>query len=173
MKKASNVALAIGAGYLLGRKRKLRLALAVAGAAASGKLGSVATQAVKRGGSRVGSSEALGKLSPELAGVMGTVREDLADAGKAAVRTAAASRINRLTDSLHERAEVMRNPRDEDMDEAGDGEPAAPDDDSGRNRPARRRAAETGDNDSGPRRRAKRPEADGGSRSSAARKRGK
>ena len=118
MKKASNVALAIGAGYLLGRKHKLRLALAVAGVAATGKLGSVATQAVKRGGSLAGSSEALGKLSPELAGVMGTVRGDLAEAGKAAVRAAATNRINRLTDSLHERAEDIRNPRDEDEDEA-------------------------------------------------------
>jgi hypothetical protein len=138
MKKASNVALAIGAGYLLGRKRKLRLAVAVAGVAASGKLGSVAAQAVKRGGSLAGSSEALGKLSPELADLMGTVREDLAGAGKAAVRTAAASPINRLTDSLHERAEGIRSPRDEEVEEpeaeAEEQEPEESDDDRRRGR---------------------------------------
>jgi len=164
MKKASNVALAIGAGYLLGRKRKFRLALAVAGAAATGKLGSVATQAVKRGGSLAGSSEALGKLSPELAGVMGTVRGDLAGAGKAAVRAAATNRINRLTDSLHERAEGIRNARDEGEDEPEAAEPEAAgrepdelDDDgsgrqpSARNAEARRRSGRR--DASGPRRR--------------------
>ena len=118
MKKASNVALAIGAGYLLGRKRKGRLALVLAGAAATGKLGGVATQAIRRGGSIVGSSEAVSNLSPELGNVMGTVKGDLADAGKAAVRAAAAGRINRLTDSLHERAEGIRSPRDEEVEEA-------------------------------------------------------
>ena len=131
MKKASNVALAIGAGYLLGRKRKGRLALVLAGAAATGKLGGVATQAIKRGGSLVGSSEAVGNLSPDLGNVMSTVKGDLADAGKAAVRAAAAGRINRLTDSLHERAEGIRSPRDEEEDEAEPGaEEQESDDDS-------------------------------------------
>ncbi len=138
MKKASNVALAIGAGYLLGRKRKLRLALVLAGAATTGKVGGIATQAMKRGGSLVGSPEAIGKLSPELGNVMGTVKNDLADAGKAAVRAAAVNRVNRLTDSLHERAEGFRSPRDadeaedeaEDDAEAGEPEPDEPDEDS-------------------------------------------
>jgi hypothetical protein len=148
MKKASNVALAIGAGYLLGRKRKGRLALVLAGAAATGKLGGVATQAIKRGGSLVGSSEAVGDLSPELGKVMGTVKGDLADAGKAAVRAAAAGRINRLTDSLHERAEGIRNPRDEEEDEAEaeaeEQEPEESDDDSRKGRRTGRDAADVG-----------------------------
>jgi hypothetical protein len=144
MKKASNVALAIGAGYLLGRKRKGRLALVLAGAAATGKLGGVATHAVKRGGSIVGSSEAVGNLSPELANVMGAVKGDLADAGKAAVRAAAAGRINRLTDSLHERAEGIRSPRDDDEAEVAEQEQEESDDDSGKGRRTGRDAADVG-----------------------------
>jgi hypothetical protein len=148
MKKASNVALAIGAGYLLGRKRKGRLALLLAGAAATGKVGGVATQAIKRGGSLLGSSEAVGNLSPELGNVMGTVKGDLADAGKAAVRAAAAGRINRLTDSLHERAESIRSPRAEEEDEpeaeAEEQEPEEADDDSRNGRRTDRDAAGVG-----------------------------
>lgn len=142
MNKTSNVALAIGGGYLLGRKRKLRLALLLAGAAATGKLGGVATKAIKRGGALVGSSEALSKLSPELGNIMGTVTGDLADAGKAAVRAAATQRVNRLTDSLHERAEGFRNPRDAEEDE--DREPAEQDDDSREGGPTGREGSKAG-----------------------------
>jgi hypothetical protein len=127
MKKASSVALAIGGGYLLGRKRKWRLAMLLAGAAATGKVGGMATQVIKRGGSAAAPSGALtgalGNLSPELGKVMGTVRGDLADAGKAAVRAAAVNRINQLTDSLAERAEGIRSPRDADEGEAQEREP--------------------------------------------------
>ncbi len=146
MRKASNVALAIGAGYLLGRKRKGRLALVLAGAAATGKVGGVATQAIKRGGSLVGSSEAVRNLSPELGNVMGTVKGDLADAGKTAVRAAAAGRINRLTDSLHERAEGIRSPRDEEVEEAEaeEEEPEESDDDRRRDRGTDRDASGVG-----------------------------
>ena len=117
MKKASNVALAIGAGYLLGRKHKLRLALVLATATATGRLGGAASQAIKRGGSLLGSSDAMGKLSPDLGKVMSTVRGDLAGAGKAAVQAAVASRIESLTDSLHERTEGLRNPPEPDEPE--------------------------------------------------------
>jgi hypothetical protein len=110
--KTSNVALAIGAGYLLGRKRRLRLAMALAAVATTGRLGGLATKAAKRGGTMVGSSGALEKFSPEVGKVVSTVRSDLADAGKAAARAAIASRIETLTDSLHERAEGIRNPHE-------------------------------------------------------------
>jgi hypothetical protein len=108
--KTSSVSLAIGAGYLLGRKRRLRLAIALAAVAATGRLGGLATKAAKRGGTMVGSSGALQKLSPDVGKVVSSVRSDLADAGKAAARAAIASRIETLTDSLHERAEGIRNP---------------------------------------------------------------
>jgi hypothetical protein len=107
MKNAS-VALAVGAGYLLGRRRKARLAIMLATATAVGGGGGLAKQAFKRGGKLLGSSDALGGLSPEIGKLAGTVRSDLADAGKAAARSALNSRIDSLTESLHDRAESMR-----------------------------------------------------------------
>lgn len=151
MSKASNVGIAIGAGYLLGRKRKWRLALMLAGAAATGRVGSVAKQAMKRGGSIVGSSEALGNLSPELGKLGSAVKGNLADAGKAAVQAAVASRVNQLTDSLHERAEGLRNPveandgRDSDEDrEADEVEEAEPDGSEESGEPRRRAGGQAG-----------------------------
>ena len=141
MNKASTVALAIGAGYLLGRKRKLRLALIVASAAATGRVGDVAAKALKRGGSLAGSSEMLGKLSPELTQVTGAMRGQLADAGKAAVQAAVASRIESLTDSLHDRAEGLRNPAE--PDEAERDQPDEPDRRGLAERPRSRSRGET------------------------------
>ncbi|HKR71270.1 MAG TPA: hypothetical protein VJT16_20725 [Streptosporangiaceae bacterium] len=199
MNKASTVALAMGAGYLLGRKRKLRMALIVASAAATGRVGDVAANALKRGGSLAASSGALDKLSPELTKVVGTMRGDLADAGKAAVQAAVASRIESLTDSLHDRAEGLRNPAEPD-----EGEQDQPDDSDrrggserprsrsgGGSRPSARRDSERPrrgkPDDRGserPRRRepegngeikrpARRSSADGESRTSSSRRRGK
>ncbi|MGN6676236.1 MAG: hypothetical protein ACTHKL_00445 [Streptosporangiaceae bacterium] len=200
MNKASTVALAIGAGYLLGRKRKLRMALIVASAAATGRVGDVAANALKRGGSLAASSGAMGKLSPELTKVMGTVRGDLADAGKAAVQAAMASRIESLTDSLHDRAEGLRNPAEPDEGEqdqpddsdrrggserprsrsGGGSRPSArrdserprrgKPDDRGGERPRRRREPEGNGEIKRP---ARRSSADGESRTSSSRRRGK
>jgi hypothetical protein len=116
--KSSNVALAIGVGYLLGRKRRLRLAMTLAAVTATGGLGGLAAQAAKRGGTLVGSSGVAEKLSPEVGKVVSTMRSDLADAGKAAAQAAIASRIEKLSDSLHERAQGIRNP----VEEAEEGE---------------------------------------------------
>jgi hypothetical protein len=199
MNKASTVALAIGAGYLLGRKRKLRLALIIASAAATGRVGDVAANALKRGGSLAGSSEMLGKLSPELTKVAGTMGGQLADAGKAAVQAAVASRVESLTDSLHDRAEGLRNPAEPDEgeqdqadepDRRGGGErprgrsrgetrpsarrdserPRRKTDDRGGDRPRRRREPE-GNGEI--RRPARQSSADGESRTSSSRRRGK
>ncbi|MGN6792848.1 MAG: hypothetical protein ACTHJW_10745 [Streptosporangiaceae bacterium] len=199
MNKASNVALAIGAGYLLGRKRKLRLALVLASAAATGRVGGVAAKAIKRGGSLVGSSDAIGKLSPELGSLMSTMRGDLADAGKAAVQAAVSSRIESLTGSLHDRAEGLRSPAQPEQQEEevtdepdrdgraerprgrgrGETRPSArrdpqrprrrESDDRGGGRP-RRRAPEDGGETN---RSARQSSADGKSRTPSARRRGK
>jgi len=114
MKKGSQVAVALGAGYLLGRRRKMRLAMMLAGAAAVGGTGGVAGQLARRGakvvGSSLGSADLLGKVSPELSELTGLIRHDLLDAGKGAAKTAMNSQIDSLSDRLHERAEAWRNP---------------------------------------------------------------
>jgi hypothetical protein len=58
----------------------------------------------------LGSSEALSKFAPQLGELADTVRGDLMDAGRAAATAAVTNRIESLTDSLHERAELVRDP---------------------------------------------------------------
>lgn len=113
MKGNARAAIAIGAGYVLGRRRKFRAAVLLAAAAAAGST-PVGGMVLKRGAKLLGSADVLGKaigvLPPEVADLVDTVRGDLVPAGKAAVTTAASSRVNALTDALHERAELVRDP---------------------------------------------------------------
>jgi hypothetical protein len=108
--KGTQTALGLGVGYVLGRRRKMRLTMMLAAAAASGGLGGVGGGALRRGMKMLGSTEALGKVSPQLAEIVDTVRGDLLDAGKAAAVAAATNRIGSLTDTLHERAQSIREP---------------------------------------------------------------
>jgi hypothetical protein len=114
MKNKGQVALAVGAGYLLGRRRKMRLALVLGTAAATGGFGGFAGQILRRGAKLAGSNDVLGKVSPELGEITDMVRGDLLDAGKAAAMTAVRSRIDRMSDTLHDQAEMWRQPHGDD-----------------------------------------------------------
>jgi len=110
MKGGMQAALALGVGYVLGRRPKMRRAAILAAAAATGGLGGLGGMALKRATRVLGSTEALGKFAPQLGELADTVRSDLMDAGKAAATAAVTGRIESLTDSLHERAELVRDP---------------------------------------------------------------
>jgi hypothetical protein len=110
MKTGTQVALAVGAGYVLGRRHKMRLAMMLGGAAVAGGVGGIGGQLVRRGAKLVGSADLLGKVSPELGEIGSLIRHDLLDAGKGAARSAMNSKIDSLSDRLHERAESWRNP---------------------------------------------------------------
>ena len=110
MKGGTQAALALGVGYVLGRRRKMRMATVMAAAAATGSLGGLGGAALRRGMKMLGSTEALGKFAPQLGELADTERGDLMDAGKAAATAAVTNRIESLTDSLHERAELVRDP---------------------------------------------------------------
>lgn len=96
MKSGTKVALAMGAGYLLGRKHRMRLALMLGAAAATGRLPSSPAELLERG---------LGSAGVGKAGDLGG---RLAEVGKAAAVTVASSQIDSLTDRLHSRAESLR-----------------------------------------------------------------
>jgi hypothetical protein len=110
MKTGTQVAMAIGTGYLLGRRRKMRLAMMLSAGAMAGGMGGIGPQLVKRGARALGSADLLGKVSPQLSEISGLVRHDLIDAGKGAARTAVNSRIDSLSDSIRDRADAWRNP---------------------------------------------------------------
>jgi hypothetical protein len=110
MKGGAQVALAVGVGYILGRRRKMRMATMIAAGAAAGGIGGLGPAVLKRGAKMLASTDIAGKFSPQVNEIVNTVRGDLLDAGKAAAATAVTSRMDSLTDSLHERAEAFRNP---------------------------------------------------------------
>jgi hypothetical protein len=148
MKCRTQVALAVGAGYFLGRTRKTKLALGLAAVAATGKFGGVSGQLVKRGTKLIGSSDALGKLAPQLTEVTELIRGDLVDAGKAAALSAVRGRIDNLSDRIQDQADAFREGKLPSTDDL----PGTDDLLGGNGKPRRRRGAEEDDEDR-PRRR--------------------
>jgi hypothetical protein len=100
MKTGTHIALAVGFGYLLGRRKKLRKALALAGAAAVGR-------ASLRPGGLAGIAGNLLSGTGQL-GDLGRLGAPLATAGKAAVTAAAGSGIEAVSGKLRDRTESMR-----------------------------------------------------------------
>jgi hypothetical protein len=109
MKSGMRAATAIGIGYLLGRRKKLRTATLLAAATAAGGT-AIGGPVLRRGMKMLGNSDVLGKVSPQLGELADTVRGDLLGAGKAAAAAAVSNRVDSLTDSLHGHAERLRNP---------------------------------------------------------------
>jgi hypothetical protein len=99
----AQLAVAVAAGYALGRRQKLRLALALAVAGATGRLGARQRDLLQQGIKVLSSS-------PELEKITTGVRDGLIEAGKAAAVAAASKQINSLSNRLTERAESLRHP---------------------------------------------------------------
>lgn len=110
MKAGTQAAVALGIGYLLGRRRRLRRAAILAALTATGSLGGLTKGLLGRGLKAVGSTELLGKLTPELGEIADTARTELVDAGKTAAMALVTSRVESLSDSLRSRADVLRDP---------------------------------------------------------------
>jgi len=93
MANGGKVALAVGAGYLLGRTRKMRVALMLAAAGITGKFPGSPTQLVAHGLKSLGASADVSQLSQQLRG-------ELLDAARAAALAAATHQIDSLNDRL-------------------------------------------------------------------------
>ncbi|MEV1287524.1 hypothetical protein [Micromonospora sp. NPDC049679] len=102
VKRVARVAAAVGIGYLLGRRRKLQLALTLGAAAAAGRLSGNSGDLLRGAGSLISSPE-LGKLAG--------LGRPLVAAGKAAAMTAVSSRIDAISDQLQDRAGTLRAAR--------------------------------------------------------------
>ncbi|MGQ5259345.1 hypothetical protein ACTWLT_01170 [Micromonospora sp. ZYX-F-536] len=101
MKTGTRIGLAVGFGYLLGRRRKLRTALTLAAAVAAGRASRDAGGLVKRG------TDVL-HASPQLSS-LGRLGGPLVNAGKAAATAAAGSRVDALTGRLRGSADALRS----------------------------------------------------------------
>ncbi len=115
MNNEVRIALAVAGGYLLGRRQKLRLAMALAAAGATGRLSSGQGDLLQQGLKVLSSS-------PELAKITESVRGDLVDASKAAAKAAVSRQIDSLSTRLHDRAESLRNPLEDLGEEPEEGE---------------------------------------------------
>jgi hypothetical protein len=130
MKSGARVAMGVAAGYLLGRTRKMRLALMIAAAGATGVRGGSPGVLLKRG---------LGQLSsvPEVAKLTETAKNELLDAAKAAAVTAATKRVTALSGRMQEQIRDRSADEDEDTDDNVDADEVDEQDES-RERPKRR-----------------------------------
>ncbi|MFF7944213.1 hypothetical protein ACFZC5_31295 [Nocardia gamkensis] len=115
MKGGGRIALGVGIGYFLGRTRKMRFALSLAGAAMARRSGGTPGDLLERGTSLL-------KSSPELAKITDTVRGELLGAARTAAVTAASNRIDALNDRLQQGSTLLasedrRGSRETDADE--------------------------------------------------------
>jgi hypothetical protein len=119
MKSGAQLGLAVAAGYVLGRSHKMKWALGLAALATGKRLAGSKGDLLKQGAKLVSSS-------PELSNLTGDMRGRLVDAGKSAATAAVSRTINSLSDTLHERSDMLRTagaPGQED----GEQEPAETD----------------------------------------------
>ncbi|HEX8008959.1 MAG TPA: hypothetical protein VF482_21320, partial [Trebonia sp.] len=93
MKGSTRAAVALGVGYVLGRRRRLRAATVMAVATAAGGT-SLGTMLLRRGTKYLGSTDAIGKLAPQAGEIVDVVRGDLISAGKAAATAAVNNRVD-------------------------------------------------------------------------------
>ncbi|MGA8115625.1 MAG: hypothetical protein WCA46_18340 [Actinocatenispora sp.] len=122
MNTSTKIAIAVVGGYVLGRRRKARLALVLG----SWLVGSRLNIDVKKLG-----REAVQQLAShaEIVKLGGSVRDELLQAAKGAAMTAVTGRMEGLSNRLHEKTNALSVPgqvlssRDEDEDEEGSDSP--------------------------------------------------
>ena len=107
------IAAAVIGGYLLGRTKKMKLAIMVGGALMGKKIPTDPTQLLELAGSMV-------EKSPELQRLDTAVRGRLMEAGKDAALAVASSRMEALTDNLVNRVETLGRPVGDTAQAAGD-----------------------------------------------------
>jgi hypothetical protein len=99
VKCGARVALGVAGGYLLGRTKKMKLALMLGGMAAGRRAGGPG-ELLNRGTKLV-------EASPELSRLVGEVRGRLLEAGKGAVVAVATRQVEALTDRVGKRVESL------------------------------------------------------------------
>ena len=101
MSVSTRVGTAVAAGYVLGRFKKLRLALVVGSAMANKEVRVAGLNLLNQGTQRL-------TTSPEIRRLSTLASEQLLDAGRTAVVAAAASSIDRVSDRLRARTDLLR-----------------------------------------------------------------
>src|SRR5262245_11580630 len=100
MRANTQIALAVGAGYLLGRRRRLRAALMLGAAAAVGRMTLDPQSLLKRGRQLLGSATELGQVTE--------LGKPLTAAGKAAAAAAVSRGIDSVGERMQRRTDLLR-----------------------------------------------------------------
>jgi hypothetical protein len=100
MNTTAKVAAAVASGYLLGRTKKLKLAITVGGLLAGKRVATDPRAIVQQLSTLVEQNPELSKLSDQ-------VRGRLVAAGREAAVAAASNRLNRVSDSIRDRTDRM------------------------------------------------------------------
>ena len=122
MSAAMKIAAGVASGYLLGRRRKLRLAITVGSMLAGQKIATNPRGLLEQGQKLVDGNAELSRLSDQ-------IRSQLFDAARTAAIATASSRMDGLSDSIRQRSErlaLLPGEQDEDEydeDEYDDGGP--------------------------------------------------
>lgn len=93
---SARIAAAMASGYLLGRRRKIKLAIMVGGLLAGKRIATTPRGLLKQANEYI-------EANPELAKLSESVRTTLMDSARQAAVGTASNRINRLSDTIHER----------------------------------------------------------------------
>ena len=113
MSATSKIGLAVVGGYVLGRTKKMKLAIMLGGALAGRKLNLSPAELMSQ-------DAKLASASPELGRLQSAVRGRLLEAGKDAAMAAASNRMESLTDTLISRVENLGKPVEQVAGAAGD-----------------------------------------------------
>lgn len=124
--KRAALAGSMAAGYLLGRSRRTKLAMAVAAYLVSGRLRAKPHELLAAGADKLGDS-------PQLSQLVEQVRSELLTAGREALKAAVDHRMGTFADSLADRTKALgeaveavsgkaEQDEDRDQDEGGDEE---------------------------------------------------
>ena len=100
MSAAGKIALGVASGYLLGRRKKLRLAITVGSMLAGKKIATNPRALLQQGQKLIDSNEELSRLSDQ-------VRSQLFQAARSAAVATASSRMDGLSDSIRDRSERL------------------------------------------------------------------
>lgn len=109
------LAASVAAGYLLGRSRRMKLAVAVATYLASGRLRAKPQELLAAGAGKLGESPQLSQLTEQ-------VRTELLTVGRQALKAAFDQRLGTFADSLAERTKSLGQTMDSLAEEARDEE---------------------------------------------------
>lgn len=114
------LAASVAAGYLLGRGRRMKLALAIGAYLASGRMRAKPQELIASGTEKLGDSPQLSRLAEQM-------RTDLLDVGRQTVQLAVDRRLGAFAEALAERTDALNGTKG-DGDEAEGEETAGPPD---------------------------------------------